>query len=79
MFLYGGAIANFGLALSIIWMLTSFYTHRVIQALHRLRLELDEPDPINDALNKATLWKLGYFSTFLGPTAPFCTSNYLKV
>lgn len=67
--LYGGAIAIFGFALSILWMLTSIQSHRVIQSLHRLRLTIKETDPINDAVIQSTLWKPGYFSTLLGPTA----------
>lgn len=66
---YSWAIAIFGLVLSLVWLLTTLQSHRVIQALHKMRLTLDQSDLINDRVADATFWKAGYFSTFFGPTA----------
>jgi len=66
---YSWGIAIFGLILSLVWILTTVQSHRVIQSLHKLRLNLDTPDIINDAVSATTFWKPGYFRTLLGPTA----------
>ena len=66
---YSWVVAVFGLLLSTVWLLTTIQSHRCIQVLHRLRLEVKEQDLVNETVAENTFWKAGYFSTLLGPTA----------
>jgi hypothetical protein len=66
---YKAAIAIFGFIVSILWLLTTIQSYRVIQALHALRPTLDETDQINDTVISAILWKADSVKTLLGPTA----------
>lgn len=66
---YTWLIAIFGLAMSILWLFTTVQCFSVIQALHRLRSDVQDPDPINDAVTRATGWKEGAFRVYICPTA----------
>ncbi|WNO11662.1 hypothetical protein [Teredinibacter sp. KSP-S5-2] len=65
---YTWMIAIFGLAMSILWLFTTVQCFNVIQALHRLRADIPDSDPINDAVTQATGWKEGG-RIYICPTA----------
>ena len=70
---YKSVIAVFGLVMSVLWLLTTSQSWRVIQALHKLRGSTEEVDVIDDAVRNATLWKAGSAKRFLGPSALIAT------
>ena len=66
---YAWVIAVFGFILSVVWILTTIQSYRVIQSLHKFRIDVDAQDSINNLVVSKTFWKAGYLSTLLGPTA----------